>query len=226
MIPIDTLERFHQINAPITFMNGNGSLFFSPGSYSTSPYVTSFFKVKDIDKNTGCLTLELLRAYPDICMKGCKADLFSICCTCELYRTSDCVTVDPRCFCGVQIHSIPIFDAIETCKVIKDEICCEIHLNEGKSSCQIYENRLSKDNTATITLNYINGTAPILTARLFLGRDNEHLSEVEISVEKYNTYSTTVENIRKIILIKPIEEAVNGKLEIELNTIQREIIRF
>lgn len=66
-------------------------------------FVTVFFKVVAMDPDNHCATLQLLKPHHKLCTdKSCCVPLKEITEVQALTRTTDCITVDCRCFCAVE----------------------------------------------------------------------------------------------------------------------------
>ncbi|MBM6618230.1 CotY/CotZ family spore coat protein [Bacillus suaedaesalsae] len=103
LIKVDTLPfmLFTESNGPLELVG------FERKSNGISHFKTSFFRIEDIDEETCCAKISLLRPLD---FQGCIVD--SICDVARLERTRICTEIDVNCFCAVQCLDVDLLRSI------------------------------------------------------------------------------------------------------------------
>lgn len=202
---------------PFILLLSNGSPFVVTGRSQNCFFETVFFLVKSVNEETQCAVLELLFPCPPI-----SEDLDNIVCVTALFQTMACITVDLSCFCGIVNVNIPVFECLILCDVFKDTIRCPFLLTNTSPLHNIWTetNETKINNTATITVQYTNGTDPQIEVII-----TTDMGIVVLPVLKGGCRAVTLINISSVSISAPAGE-IEGTVEIQLNRIERREIHF
>lgn len=148
-------------------------------------YTTSYFSVKEIHRNTGCVVLQLIRPI-------FRSRLL-------LIRTNQMILINVDSICATQRLDYPIFDCVElqstTCHRRSGNVCTEWSAQQSI----IYKNYSRVASIAFFTFSYWKGDEKQIKLRII----SRTRKDILLTIGKGETIGVAIPNLLQVEIIRP-----------------------